>query len=257
GGCASNHSDKHANLPPPLSRPRPGSDTSKPQVPPDLLLHPSARPVGVSAQLRYSAGAGEGQCNDISGLPRVRVFVQPFAVLPVESSTAPIDDKHATFGQGVDVCFNDFGQGPVRVVVKGPNGRTRTGVLHRLLPSDHNSGGWLAYDWLPDLDSSWRIGRYSIYAQAGPRRANASFVLIPAATSGLRVVGPSTDPGNNQVPPNSFAKIFLTGMHARTAQLVIYRAKSWGTPAAYFSSANVAIPPSGNGVVKLRTGTPN
>jgi hypothetical protein len=185
----------------------------------------------------------------------VRVIGEQFA------ATKPRPDRpssgHLSFGQNVDVCFDGFREGPVEVTVTGPAGYTAHGVLHRL-PAKYCSQGCLSYDWVPAIDASWPLGRYTISAVSGNLKSSATFEVVAPTEAGLRVLGPSTDPGHNQAPAHSYAKVFLAGFqHTRTVRLVVYRLMDMAGRAAFFSSAEVQIPTSGNTVIHLPTGRPD
>jgi hypothetical protein len=68
------------------------------------------------------------------------------------------------------------------------------------------------------------------------------------------VLGPSTDPGHNSVPPNSHAKLFLTGFkRSSKVKLAAYRTTGFTEDAHFFGTATVPIPASGNAVVEIPT----
>ena len=69
------------------------------------------------------------------------------------------------------------------------------------------------------------------------------------------MLGQSTDPGHNSVPPNSHATLFLTGFKGSSeVRLVVYRLTASSEQDQFFSTAKVPIPPSGNTVVEIPTG---
>lgn len=226
-----------------------------------LLRHPTPRPPGVSLQFDYSAGAGPGSCDVLlGGPPRVAVVAQPFWSLPFRPADERLHNDRITFGQPVDVCFVGFGRGPVEVSVDEAGRRQVDGVLPRLPRSERYSDGWANFDWVPAIDDSWPLGRYTISARSGSVHATTSVNVIAPAESGLRVLGPSTDPGNNAVAPNARATVFLAGFKGvASTQLVVYRSGPTDTveTARFFSAASVPIPPSGNAVVTMATGRPD
>jgi hypothetical protein len=235
----------------PVAPPKP----SAPPVDSTLLQRKTPRPPGVSEQFDYVGGAGPGACFEVgASSPHVSFSAAPFSVTPARPGTNS-SSQRATIGQAVDICFNGFGRGPVHVVVNGPSGRTMSGDLARWAPKDASNGAWPGYDWVPVIDESWPLGRYVVMAQSPDGRASTTFVLAAPTQPGVRVVGPSTDPGHNEVASNSLAKIFLVGFRGkRSVRLVIYKTKGFGPGAAYFSSAEVPMSPSGNAVVMLPTG---
>jgi hypothetical protein len=166
------------------------------------------------------------------------------------------DHGRLTYGQAVDVCFNDLGPGPVAVSLDGP-GYHEAGVLPRLPPSDRYGSEWTAYDWVPVVTPSWPLGRYTVSAQAAGNRVSTSFQLVAPWEAGLRIVGPSTDPGHNEVAPNSRAEVFLVGFHhERTVRVTVYRLQGMAGEAQFFSSADIPMPSSGNAMFSLPTGKP-
>jgi hypothetical protein len=233
-----------------------------------LLQVRTARPPDVAAQFDYVGGAGPGTC-DASAVvagptaaPSVKVSGQPFPAMPDRPSGDTTSQHYVTFGQAVDVCFNGFGRGPVRVKLGEPDGHEVIGLLHQLAPSDVNSGaaqGWAPFDWVPDLEPTWPVGLYTVSASARDLHATTSFVLVTPSEPGLRVLGPSTDPGNNTVPPNSQARIFVVGFPAdQRLRLVVYRTAGPGSVSdPYFSSTEITLPKSGNLAVTVPTGNPN
>lgn len=220
-----------------------------------LLTRPTRRPPDVSAQFEYVGGAGPGPCVDPGGPPRVRVFAQPFASNPGRSTNLNTDSGRVTFGQAVDICFNSLGRGPIDVSVNGPGGFATAGVLPQLPASFRNGAEWGSYDWVPSIEPSWPLGHYTILARSGSIRVSQSFVLVLPKETGLRVLGPSTDPGHNSVPPNSHAKLFLTGFRgSHSISLTTYRMTGFAGDARYFSTAHVPVPASGNTVLEIPTG---
>ncbi|HEX6455120.1 MAG TPA: hypothetical protein VF009_01230 [Solirubrobacterales bacterium] len=218
----------------------------------DLLTRPTPRPPDVNAQFEFVGGAGPGACFEMGNPPGVRVLVESF----------PGRDEFnergiATYGQPLDVCFDGLGRGPISVSVKGPKGFAMTGVLPRL-PATHDyhyNNEWSGFDWVPAIEPSWPQGRYLITARSGSIRRSHSLIVVPPKGPGLRVLGPSTDPGHNSVPPNSHARLFITGFKgSRSVELVAYRTSGFGPHAHFFSAAQVPIPASGNTVVEIPTG---
>ncbi|MDQ6807686.1 MAG: hypothetical protein M3065_22670 [Actinomycetota bacterium] len=223
-----------------------------------LLKKATPRPPGVSEQFNYAGAAGPGPCFNPTGPTQVRFRPEPFYSNPGRPRDLKIVPGVASFGEPADICFNGFGQGPVHVDVLGPNGYRIAGVLSRLPGRDHYSIGWQPYDWVPAFDSSWPLGRYTLSATAGSQHASTSFSLIQPVETGLRVLGPSTDPGHNTMPPDSFAQVFLAGFPgSRAVRLVTYRQGPRAGPASYFSSAEVPMPPTGETIVPIRTGHPD
>lgn len=220
----------------------------------ELLTRPTPRPPHVSSQFEFIGGAGPGACFGVGNPPQVRVLVEPF---PGESEG--FNEKGiATFGQPVDVCFDGMGRGPISVTVSGPNGFETSGELPPL-PSTreyHYGDEWTSFDWVPAIEPSWPLGRYVITARSGSLRRSHTLTLVPPRVAGLRLLGPSTDPGHNSAPPNSYAKLYLTGFKGNsTVELTAYRmAESSGPHARFFGAASVLIPPSGNTVIEIPTG---
>jgi hypothetical protein len=183
----------------------------------------------------------------------VRVLVESFP------GRYEFNDKGiATYGQPLDVCFDGMGRGPISVTVNGPRGFTMSGVLPRLpaTSSYHYQDEWSGFDWVPAIEPSWPLGEYVIVARAGSISRSHTLTVVPPDRPGIRVLGPSTDPGHNSVPPNSHAKLFLTGFKgSRSIDLVAYRTTGTGSSnARFFSAGDVPIPPSGNTVVEILTG---
>lgn len=222
-----------------------------------LLLHPTPRPPGVSAQFEFVGGAGPGACFEVGNPPQVRVLAEPFPVQVGSTSEGFNDEGIVTYGQPVDVCFDGMGRGPVSVTLTGPHGFNMSGVLPPLpaTRSYHYRNEWTSFDWVPAIEPSWPLGRYVITARNGSLSRSHSLTLVPPREPGLRVLGQSTDPGHNSVPPNSKATLFLTGFKGSNAvRLAVYRLTSSSEQAQFFSSAEVAVPPSGNTVVQIPTG---
>jgi hypothetical protein len=220
----------------------------------ELLTRPTARPPHVSAQFEFIGGAGPGACLEMGNPPQVRVLVEPFP-----GKSEGFNEKGiATFGQPVDVCFDGMGSGPISVTVSGPNGFEMSGELPRLpsTPEYHSEDEWTSFDWVPAIEPSWPQGRYLITARTSEISRSHALILVPPSGPGLRVLGPSTDPGHNSVPSNSQAKLYLTGFKGNsTVELTAYRmAESFGLPAHFFGVASVPIPPSGNTVIEIPTG---
>jgi hypothetical protein len=222
-----------------------------------LLTRSTQRPPDVSAQFNYVGGAGPGPCVTMpGGPPQVNLYGQPFPAEPPRPSDQVVSRSRITFDQSVDVCFHSFGRGPVDVTVSGPHAYSITGVLARLPQKDAFEGSeWTSYDWVPAIEPSWPLGRYTISALSGSRKASTSFTLIAPTEPGLRILGPSTDPGHNEVAPNSLARVFLVGFRNMSRVLVsIYRLPDMSGAAQYFSSAELSLPPSGNTTFNLATG---
>jgi hypothetical protein len=221
-----------------------------------LLTHPTPRPPNVSAQFEFIGGAGPGPCLEMGSPPRVRVLVEPFPG-ESESTAEGFNDKGiATYGQPVDVCFDGMGRGPISVTVIGPHGFTMSGVLPPLpaTSSYHYKNEWSSFDWVPAIEPSWPQGGYVITARAGTLSRSHTLTLVPPQGPGLRVLGPSTDPGHNSVPPNSHAKLFLTGFKGSSkVKLAAYRTAGFTEDAHFFGAATVPIPASGNVVVEIPT----
>lgn len=237
----------------------PPISTAESSAPPaqGLLIHPTPRPPGVSAQFEFIGGAGPGPCLEMGSPPQVRVLVDPFPG-ESESMAEGFNDKGiATYGQPVDVCFDSMGRGPISVTMIGPHGFAMSGVLPPLpaTSSYHYKNEWTSFDWIPAIEPSWPQGSYVITARAGSLSRSHTLTLVSPQGPGLRVLGPSTDPGHNSVPPNSHAKLFLTGFKGRSAvKIVVYRTTNFGPHARFFSAASVPIPASGNTVVEIPTG---
>lgn len=229
---------------------------TKASVPPaqGLLTHPTPRPPGVNAQFDFVGGAGPGACYGAGGAPGVRVLVEPFPGA-VEWTAEGFNDKGiATYGQPVDVCFDGMGRGPISVTVNGPRGFAMSGVLPRLPESYGYNNEWSSFDWVPAIEPSWPEGSYVITARAGAVSQRHTLTLIQPHSPGIRVFGPSTDPGHNSVPPDSNAKLFLTGFKGSSKiKLTAYRTTGFAGPARFFSTATVPIPASGNAVVEIPT----
>jgi hypothetical protein len=234
------------------------STTESPSLPArDLLRHPTPRPPGVSAQFEFVGGAGPGACFEVGNPPQVRVLVEPFPVQLGSVSEGFNDEGVATYGQPVDVCFDGMGRGPVSVNLTGPHGFKMSGVLPPLpaTRSYHYGNEWTSFDWVPAIEPSWPLGRYVITASNGSISQSHSLTLVPPSEPGLRVLGQSTDPGHNSVPPHSHATLFLTGFKGRSAvRLVVYRLTALREQSQFFSAAMVSIPPSGNTVLEIPTG---
>jgi hypothetical protein len=210
----------------------------------------------VSAQFEFVGGAGPGACFEVGEPPQVRVLVENFP--SQEWAGSGFNDKGiATYGQPIDVCFDGMGRGPVSVTVNGPHGFTMSGALPRLPATSeyHYQDEWTSFDWVPAIKPSWPLGRYVITARTDSISRSHTLTLVPPHGAGLRVLGPSTDPGHNSVPPNSHATLFLTGFKgSRSVKLVTYRTTNFGPHAQFFSTAKVPIPDSGNTVVEIPTG---
>lgn len=222
-----------------------------------LLLRPTPRPPGVSAQFDFVGGAGPGACFGEGNPAQIRVIVEPFPTAS-ESTAEGFNEKGiATYGQPVDVCFDGMGRGPISVTVDGPHGFARSGELPALpaTRSYHYQNEWTSFDWVPAIEPSWPLGRYVISAHAGSITRSHTLTLVSPRRPGLRVLGPSTDPGHNSVPPDSHATIFLTGFKGgSTVKLVAYRVMGFGGQAKFFSTAKVPIPPGGNTMLEIPTG---
>ncbi len=222
-----------------------------------LLTHPTPRPPGVSAQFDFVGGAGPGACFEVGNPSQVRVLVEPFPS-EAESIAEGFNDKGiATYGQPVDVCFDGMGRGPISVTVRGPRGFTMSGTLPPLpaTSSYHYNNEWTSFDWVPAIAPSWPLGKYLITAHTGTISRSHTLTVVPPRAPGLRVLGPSTDPGHNSVQPNSHAKLFLTGFHGGgTVELAAYRTTGYSPHLHFFGAAKVPIPASGNTVVEIPTG---
>jgi hypothetical protein len=238
----------------------PASTAGSPSTLPaqSLLTHPTPRPPDVSAQFEFIGGAGPGPCLEMGSPPQVRVLIDPFPG-ETESMAESYNDKGiATYGQPVDVCFDAMGRGPISVTVIGPHGFSMSGVLPPLpaTSSYHYKNEWASFDWIPAIEPSWPQGNYVITARAGSLSRSHTLTLVSPEGPGLRVLGPSTDPGHNNVPPHSHAKLFLTGFKGQsTVELVVYRTAGFGPHARFFSATSVPIPASGNMVVEIPTGS--
>ncbi len=237
---------------------------AKPSGPPrqvstfsSLLTRSTRRPPDVQEQFNYVGGAGPGPCFFAPGhAPRVTIYAQPFPAEPPRASDqATTNNIRVTFDQSVDVCFNRFGRGPVEVTMSGPKKYSLTGMLARLPRRDRHQSEWEGYDWVPAIEPTWPLGRYTISARSGPRYAAASFTLVAPTEPGLRILGPSTDPGHNEIAPHSLAKVFLVGFqNRRRVRIVIYRLSGMAGIAKYFSSTEVSLPESGNTTFNIMTG---
>jgi hypothetical protein len=208
----------------------------------------------VSAQFDYVGGAGPGACFGVGDPPQVQVIVQPF---PGGPNSEFNDEGVATYGQPVDVCFEGMGRGPISVTVHGPDDFTMSGVLPALpAGSDYEyNGEWSAFDWVPAIMPSWPQGKYLITGSNGTIRRTHTLTLVRPTAPGLRVLGPSTDPGHNSVPPNSRAELFLTGFRGGSrVKLLTYRTRGFGPHAKFFSAATVRVPASGDEMVRIPTG---
>jgi hypothetical protein len=186
----------------------------------------------------------------------VRVLAEPFPATATRPGDPPFGNGRVTFGQPVDICFNGYGHGPISVSVSGPSGFKTSGVLHRLAVQDCGGSECAAYDWIPAIDDSWPVGRYTVVGRSGPVHAKATFSVITPTETGLRILGPSTDPGHNEIAADSTAELFLVGFrHTRSVRLVVYRLSQPASGSAlFFSTASVPIPASGNTTVYLSTG---
>jgi hypothetical protein len=220
----------------------------------NLLTRPTARPPNVAAQFEYVGGAGPGACFEIGSPPRVEVLVGGFAGATESSfNTKGI----ATYGQPLDVCVQGMGRGPISVSVHGPKGFTRAGTLPALPDTSqyHYQHEWTPFDWVPAIEPSWPIGRYVITAQSRDTTRTHALTLVPPREPGIRVLGPSTDPGHNTVAPSSRATVFLTGFPGGSVlRLSAYRTRGFGPQARFFGTAIVPIPTTGNTVVHIPTG---
>lgn len=230
----------------------------RPAAPPTIgVAHRTPLPAGVSRQFSFVGGAGPGPCFDVTqGAPRVHFYAQPFYSIPDRpSDNQRTDLGRTTFGQGVDVCFNGFGRGPVSVLMRDPTGRRVRGMLPRLPPADDIAGeGWAAFDWQPVIDPSWKLGRYMVIARSSAGVATTSFNVVPPTEPGLRVVGDSTDWGHNTVPPHAFTQLLLVGFRgAKTVRVNIYRGRVPSSQLPFLASTLIPIPPSGNVVVRIAT----
>lgn len=233
---------------------KPTTDHAAAQLPAQhLLTHPTRRPPDVSDQFEFVGGAGPSACMDIGAKPGVRVLAEPFASDP---SHAPLmmSSGMVTYGQPVDICFDGAGRGPLSVVVHGPDGFLRSGVFAPLPASYSDGSGWEAFDWVPAIEPSWPLGVYTVTARAGAIHMRHTFTVVAPSEPGIRVFGPSTDWGHNNVRANSRAKLFLTGFqHVSSIRLVVY-SMAEGNYARFFSTAVVPIPPSGNTMIEVPTG---
>ncbi len=219
-----------------------------------LLTHPTARPPGVSAQFEYVGGAGPGACFTVKSPPRVQVLVESF---PGAAANSYNDTGVTTYGQPVDVCLQGMGRGPISVSVRGPKGFTMSGALPALpdTPEFHYQNEWTPIDWVPAVEPSWPVGRYLITARSSVSTQSHRLTVVLPREQGLRVLGPSTDPGHNTVAPNSHATVFLTGFAGMTAvTLSAYETTGFESHAQFFAAANVPIPQSGDAVVQIPTG---
>ena len=145
---------------------------------------------------------------------------------------------------------------PVNVQVAGPAGFQRSGVLPALEAKDCNSSGCTAYDWIPAIDSSWPVGRYVVSAKADRASANATFEVVAPTGPGIRLLGPSTDWGHNEIAQHTHALLFLTGFPPlRPVTLVAYRVVDYARAASFYSATAVPIPQSGNTVIQVLTGS--
>jgi hypothetical protein len=187
----------------------------------------------------------------------VRVLVEPFPG-ESESTAEGFNDKGiATYGQPVDVCFDGMGRGPISVTMRGPQGFTMSGVLPPLPATSayHYKNEWSGFDWIPAIEPSWPEGTYTITARAGTISRSHTLTLVPPHGPGIRVLGPSTDSGHNNVPPNSHVRLFLTGFKIGGAvKLSTYRTTGLEPHARFWSAASVPVPPSGNTEVDIPTG---
>ena len=219
------------------------------------LKQHTRRPPDVNAQFEYVGGAGPGACALATSVrPRVRMIPEPFYVVGGRAGDEKIVAGRATFGQAVDICFDGFRQGPVDVDVDGPGGFTLHGTLPRLR-RDCSGSECGSYDWIPAIDDSWPLGRYSVSGRSGRAHASVTFRVVAPRETGLRVLGPSTDPGHNQITAGTRAKVFLAGFkHVKTVRLVTYRMGQASGLATFFNSTQVQIPPTGNAVLLLPTG---
>jgi hypothetical protein len=224
-----------------------------------LLGHPTPRPPDVRQQFSYVGGAGPGACYfGSSSAPKISVLVEPFSAQPDRPGDTQLIQGRATYGQPTDVCFAGFGRGLVNVTVTGPNGFSLHGMLPTLPARDRSESGWESYDWVPGLDPSWPLGKYTVAAKSSVARATTVFTLIPPSEAGLRVLGPSTDPGHNEVPPDSFAMIYLIGFRGLSqVQLSVYELTGLAGRGRFLSSTTVPLPSSGNSILEIPTGHPS
>jgi hypothetical protein len=222
-----------------------------------LLTHRTRRPPHVRAQFEFVGGAGPGACFEVGNRPQVRVLVEPFSTESKFTGPGFNERGIATYGQPVDVCFDGLGKGPISVTVSGPNGFEMSGALPPLpaTRSYHYHNEWSSFDWVPAIEPSWPLGNYVITARGGGLIRRHMLTLVPPDGPGLRVLGPSTDWGHNSVPPNSFAKLYLTGFDGNSDITIdAYRRTGFGPHAHFFSSASVPIPASGNTAIEIPTG---
>lgn len=222
------------------------------------LTKSTLRPPDVSAQFEYIGGAGPGPCLAVHSPPAVDVYVQPFPSTPASTNSQVGADQptRVSFGQSMDVCFNGFGLGPAQVSLTGPRGFHQAGTLASHAPDECPRGecsdGW---DWIPAVDESWPLGQYRISAHTATGRASTTFSVVSTSTPGIRVLGPSTDPGHNEIAPDSQARVFLTGFRsAKSVLLAVYRLNGASGEAAFFSATSVPLSSAGRAIVMLSTG---
>jgi hypothetical protein len=225
-----------------------------------VLERSTSRPPNVGAQFEFVGGAGPGPCLTVRSPPAVHVYVEPFPSTPA-SPNATINTYRSgriSFGQSADVCFNGLGLGSARVSVTGPAGFHEVGTLDSHTPNECPNGDCAAgWDWVPAVDESWPVGLYHVSARSAHAQVSTSFRVVPPTTPGIRVLGPSTDPGHNEVAPNAQAHVFLTGFRSvKSIRLVVYRLEGLAGNARFFSTANVPLPSTGQTIVTLPTGDP-
>jgi hypothetical protein len=224
------------------------------------LEQSTPRPPDVSAQFEFVGGAGPGPCLSVHSPPAIHVYAQPFASIPANASATAEANRltSVSFGQAVNICINGFGLGSAEVEVKGPRGFRQVGTLRSHLavecPRGDCDGGW---DWIPAIDESWPVGQYQILARSSRLQVSTSFRLVSSPAPGIRVLGPSTDSGHNEVAADDQARVFLTGFSSmKSIRLVVYRLSGTGSNAAFFSVANIPLSSAGRAIATIPTGEP-
>lgn len=237
---------------------QPGSSASVTSRRVLLLDHPTSRPPDAKQQFSYVGGAGPGPCFGAPTGPKLSMFVEPFPASAQRPGGYRVTPGQATYGQLTDLCFAGLGRGPVQVVVTGPDRFRLHGALPVLPRKDRFNSYWEPYDWVPGFDSAWPLGTYTVTATSSVGRASTHFKLVGPTEPGLRVLGPSTDPGHNSVAPNSLATIYLTGLRGLSlVRLTVYELPNLAGKGQFRSSTVVPVPPSGNFLVTMPTGHPN